>query len=79
MKAQRKLIILHWIAIDHIGILYKYWNTLFDTASLCRPLFSTVLVVDAGIAPRDDIFKELIPPAYVARRAGTTTLFLHGS
>jgi hypothetical protein len=63
----------------YISILYK----IVYTASLWRPFFSTVLV-DAGIEPRDGIFKlygaeKSIPPAYLSWRAGTKTLFLLGS
>ncbi len=66
------------------SVLYNlFWHCL-----ICHPSDSTVSE-DAGSEPKARIFKrlwspgidskELIPPAYVAWRAGTITLFLLGS
>ncbi len=64
-----------WMCGGGGGEVNKFINNIRQNASkkLCtEPVF--LIVYGSGIDS-----KELIPPAYVARRAGTITLFLFGS
>ncbi len=71
----------------HVPSSKLYWDGIFKL--LRSPGIDSYESIPPAYVSWDDIFKllrspgidskESIPPAYVAWRAGTTTLFLHGS